>query len=111
VQSPSMYWSWSSGYRFVVIEGNADRNADGTPETMFQFHIGMNSLYRAVELHVHDDLTANTNNHIHIEINYLRFFDGINLSLSTSHTHTMDNMPLATQFINNVDSVFSIHTH
>lgn len=111
VQTPSMYWSWSSGYRFVVIEGNADRNADGVPESMYQFHIGMNSLYKAIELHLHQDLTANASNTVHIEIDYLRFFDGINMSLSTSHTHTMDNMPLATQFMNNADSVFSVHVH
>lgn len=111
VQSPSMYWSWSSGYRFVVIEGNADRNADGVAETPYQFHIGMNALYRSVELHVHTDMTANTANMIHMEIDYLRFFDGIDMSLASSSTHTMDNMMLATQFINNVDSVFSVHTH
>lgn len=111
VQTPSMYWGWSSGYRFIVLEGMADRDADSVPESMYQMHIGLNMLYSSVALETHSDLTANAENMLHIEIDYLRFFDGIDMSLSTSHTHTMDNMPLATQVKNNVDSVFSVHSH
>jgi hypothetical protein len=107
-QSPSMHWSWSSGYIFIAIEGVADRNADGTPEAAFQLHIGMDNLRRMVTLPVHTDILNDTENMAHIEIDYLRFLDGVNLSLTTSQTHTMDNMMLATSIANNVDSVFVV---
>jgi hypothetical protein len=103
-----MHWSWSSGYIFIAIEGVADRNADGTPEAAFQLHIGMDNLRRMVTLPVHTDILNDTENMAHIEIDYLRFLDGVNLSLTTSQTHTMDNMMLATSIANNVDSVFVV---
>ena len=34
-QSPSMDWSWPSGYFFWVFEGLVDDNADGTPNKVF----------------------------------------------------------------------------
>jgi hypothetical protein len=37
-QSPSMDWSWPSGYFFFTIEGEVDDNADGTPNKVFEMH-------------------------------------------------------------------------
>lgn len=37
-QSPSMDWSWPSGYFFWTIEGKVDDNGDGVPNKLFQFH-------------------------------------------------------------------------
>lgn len=107
-QNPSLHWSWSSGYIFVAIEGVADRNADGVPESSFLFHIGTDNLRKAITLALHQDILNDTENMVHFEIDYSRFFDGIDLSLSTSHTMTMDNMSLATQVYNNMDSVITV---
>lgn len=35
-QSPSMDWSWPTGYFFFVIDGLIDDTGDGTPNKMFQ---------------------------------------------------------------------------
>lgn len=35
-QSPSMDWSWPSGYFFFVIDGLIDDTGDGTPNKLFQ---------------------------------------------------------------------------
>ena len=35
-QSPSMDWSWPSGYFFWSIEGRVDDNGDGTPNKVFE---------------------------------------------------------------------------
>ncbi len=37
-QDPSMHWGWSSGYKFLLVDGYGDANNDGTPETLFQIH-------------------------------------------------------------------------
>lgn len=37
-QDPSMHWGWSSGYKFLLVDGYGDSNNDGTPETLFQIH-------------------------------------------------------------------------
>jgi len=31
-QDPSMHWGWSSGYMFMIIGGDADKNNDGVPD-------------------------------------------------------------------------------
>lgn len=37
-QTPSMHWGWSSGYKFLLINGFGDSNNDGTPNELFQIH-------------------------------------------------------------------------
>ena len=37
-QTPSMHWGWTSGYKFLLVDGRADDNGDGTPTTLFQLH-------------------------------------------------------------------------
>lgn len=37
-QTPSMHWGWSSGYKFLLIDGYGDSNNDGTPNELFQIH-------------------------------------------------------------------------
>lgn len=107
-QVPSMHWGWATGYIFVALEGLADRNADGVPEAAFQFHIGTHQLIKNVEIHVHKNITHGVTNTLTLVVDYKKFFSGINLSDPNSHTHTMDNMTLATQVFNNIDSVFII---
>ncbi len=108
-QSPSMHWSWNSGYRFIVLEGIADRDADGTPETNFQLHIGTDDLLRNVELTVHKDILPGQANSLEIHIDYTKFFTGIELSSASTQTHTMNNLSLATQVADNISGVFSVH--
>lgn len=51
-QDPSMYWGWTSGYTHMIIEGRADSNNDGTPETLYQIHNLGNSNFHNVVLPV-----------------------------------------------------------
>lgn len=44
-----MYWTWSTQYIFSKIEGKADTTG-GNAETVFLYHIGTDSLLRAVEM-------------------------------------------------------------
>lgn len=43
--TPNMYWGWQSMYIFVKIEGIFDRDKDGTTETPFFFHTGLDELF------------------------------------------------------------------
>lgn len=49
-QSPSMHWGWTSGYRFLVIEGLVDDNGDGTPNKIFQHHVVGDQFFTAVNV-------------------------------------------------------------
>lgn len=107
-QSPSMHWTWNSGYIFYKIEGSVDTDNDGTFETTFVFHIGTDGLKKDFSLTYHDDIEAGKTNTIDMNIDLGKFLTGIDLSVDNS-THTMNNMPLAMRVANNSATAITIH--
>ncbi len=105
-QSPSMHWNWNSGYIFIRLEGQIDANADGTPETLFECHVGGKMQYSPLVLEVHHEANS-VDSRIPVKVDVAKFFDGIDLT-TDNITHTMDNMPLAMAIVNNLDKVFSV---
>jgi hypothetical protein len=107
-QTPSMHWSWSTGYRFLVLEGVADRDADNIPESPFSFHIGMDAMLATVYLNAHVEVIANNDNKVNIKIDYSKFFTGVDMASPATQTHTMDNMNLANAIKINIPTAFSL---
>lgn len=93
LKTPSMHWAWSSGYRFMVIEGSVDTDDDGTFENDFAYHIGMDDFLVSDTLHMHKNITS-AGLMIMLNVDYKELFTGLDLTTDLS-THTMDNMPLA----------------
>lgn len=106
-QFPNMSWGWDMGYIFVRVDGIADQNLDGTPETFFEMHVGDEPLLRTVELDFPLTGEAGGSYTAHINVNWLDFFDGIDMTGDIS-THTSDNMTLATALADNLQGMFSI---
>ncbi len=105
-KSPSMHWSWNSGYIFIRLEGKVDTDGDDVLETDFEFHIGTKNLYRTFEYDVHFDADE-ADSHLEMTVDFAKFFTGIDLKTDRV-THTMDNMPLAMTVVNNLSTVFSV---
>lgn len=99
-QSPSMHWTWNSGYIFYKIEGSVDTDSDGSFETSFRFHIGTDGLLRKGSYVIHSDMKAGVTNTVSMKVDLGKFLKGINLSVDNS-THTMNDLPLATRVANN----------
>lgn len=108
-QSPTMHWSWNSGYQFIKIEGLADTSAtgNGTADFAFELHVGMDAMLRNVSLTSHFEAEADKSHMISIEIDWARFFDNIDMTTDFT-THTMDNMPVAMQVANSVTSAVTL---
>lgn len=51
-QNPSMHWGWSSGYKFVLIDGFGDSNNDGSADALFQIHSLGDENYKNVSMSV-----------------------------------------------------------
>ena len=77
-REPSMHWGWSAGYRFMAIEGFIDNNADGIPESLFQFHNLSDALYKSVELTLPTDMSFGEP--LEITLDYTQLFDKMNLN-------------------------------
>ncbi|MGB1039822.1 MAG: MbnP family protein [Flavobacteriales bacterium] len=105
-QSPSMHWTWSSGYIFYKIEGTVDTDNDGTFETTFRFHIGTDPLLRKSSYVLHSDFSSGVINIVTMKIDLGKFLKGIDLSVDNS-THTSNNMPLAVRVADNGMTAFS----
>ena len=51
-QSPSMHWGWSSGYKFLLVNGYGDSNNDGTADELMQIHCLGDGNYKNVSMAV-----------------------------------------------------------
>lgn len=99
IQSPSMHWSWMSGYIFVKIEGSVNGNK-------VEMHVGTDSLLREVEVLVHENTSAGEMFHLSLDAEITEFFSGLDKN-DELITHTMNNMPLAKALVDNARKVFS----
>lgn len=103
-QSPSMHWSWDSGYIFFRIDGKVDTDADGTPDTDMQIHIGKDSFLTPVALTLDDEVDSESHM-INIMMDFSKAFTGVDPATEYL-THTGDNPALAAKVAANIPSIF-----
>lgn len=51
-QTPSMHWGWTSGYKFLLVNGYGDSNNDGNTDALFQIHSLGDANYKSVSMAV-----------------------------------------------------------
>ena len=83
-KSPSMHWGWSSGYRFLALEGKAGTNLN----LVFEIHALGDGNYAYVNLTTTGTTTGSGIN-INIDADYEKLLNGISVSSGpTSHSET-----------------------
>jgi hypothetical protein len=114
IQSPAMHWSWNAGYIFTMIEGSCDTTVNSTDTLKFGqyshgmfFHLGMDMLYRSVNLSSSFSVNSENAKVLTIQSDINKFFTNIDLKKENG-THTMGTMPLATKAADNIAGMFSI---
>ncbi len=86
-QNPSMHWGWSSGYRFIALEGFAGVDSNSTNNN-YQIHTVGDVNYYTVSLDIQEELVGNEMS-IHIEADYAQLLKDINASNGViSHAST-----------------------
>ncbi|MCB0395155.1 MAG: hypothetical protein KDD36_00790 [Flavobacteriales bacterium] len=99
------YWTWSSKYRFILIEGKTDTLNNGNFDYSFVYHTGLDSLYREVDhlvlpFHITNGNTSNIDLHLDAD----RLFYGTNDTIDfvrDNITHTTNNFELARRVTDN----------
>ena len=112
-QTPSMHWQMGSNpmdwsYLFVVVEGLADLNSNGTfdPGEIFVFHIGGDN-FRSNSKNISCDVSEFSNeSKIKVNLDWSKIIEDIDIK-NENFTHTMDNIPLATKIANNSNNFIS----
>lgn len=104
------YWSWSSGYVFIRLEGKVDTTlaANGTPNYPFVFHVGTNGMLRTVNLSKTFTVEDGDNVSFDVHVDYAEMLAGIDLR-TENETHTMNDMPTASAVANNATNAFHLH--
>ena len=89
---PEMHWSWSptAGYKFLVIEGMLDGNADGdfddAEDVGIEYHCATDAMLREAHIHVHESLVAGTTLTMAATVDVATLVSGLDfLTSPTSH--------------------------
>lgn len=106
----NMYWTWNSGYIYLMLEGMVDTNftPDGTVDASFAFHIGKIENLKQVDIDYEFEVVDGTDKTINIAVDFSKFIEGVdftNPSLLLTHSN---NPGVDTVIANNIISAFSI---
>ena len=110
VQTPSIHWSWNSGYIFWKVEGKVDTTVaqTGPVNVDYLYHIGMDEFKRTIDFST-DAFSVNSGQDQVIHLNFDLAAALINVDMTSElMTHTMDNMMLATKIADSWQSAFEV---
>ena len=109
LDNSSMYWTWNTGYRFFVLEGKSDLDADGTFENVFVYHIGTNPFFRNVIVPGTFDIGEKESNTINLAMDIETLFrstNDIDLETENSSHSTGDGVDVADRLVENITLAF-----
>lgn len=109
LQFPQMHWSWNNGYKFIRVDGKVDTDGDGVPDEVMSFHLGNNgfvSMVKTLEFAAQKQLEEGAGN-MYFEFDLAKALEGIDLVQDHfNHALTAQEIPLATQFRDNLGGAF-----
>ncbi|MDG1333806.1 MAG: hypothetical protein P8P74_15825 [Crocinitomicaceae bacterium] len=104
-QTPSMHWGWTSGYKFLLVNGYGDSNNDGNADELFQLHCLGDANYKNVSMTVVPTVSA-TESTIVIDCNLDEWMFGFHpgtggihhgeTGVNSSIMNNVDNRPVFT---------------
>ena len=106
-QVPQMHWSWTSGYRFLRIDGEVDTDGDGTPDKALEFHLGRDQYLTTLAFSLQRELRSGANE-IVFTFDLAKLFEGIDLATNFSMHTAPDEAGTAITFTNNFEKAFTL---
>jgi hypothetical protein len=104
LRDPSYWWGWATGRVFARIMGKYDLDGDGQltgADGVFSYDCGTMPLRRSATITVDTDANMGSTALIDLDVDVQRILQGVDV-INDPVTHTMDNMPLAIQVMNNL---------
>ena len=104
------HWNWSAGYQYLRMDGLVDADADGTPEEVWEVHLGTLNFLTQMEQAMDFELHADQDVDLHIIVDYATLLSDVNLNDPDERlTHTADNLPMANKVGAMIDDGFTFH--
>lgn len=108
-----MYWTWTSGYRFVIFDGYYDTDPNGTSDVLpgFSIHSGLDTTYKYVEFN-NVPFEVQQGEYVELELNLdvSRMFYNINdtIDLAIDNQSHGSNLQLAMRLMDNMVGAFEL---
>lgn len=112
--SNGTFWTWATGYRYVVFEGRFDADPASTAVLVnaYAIHPGMEPSYLEFDLVPTNGIAVTVGNTtelvIHVAVDRFFHSDEFEIDLATDNTAHGNNLPLQWKFVNNVVKSMSI---
>ena len=107
-----MYWTWASGYRFVLLDGrvNTDPTVDEEFETLLSIHTGKEYSYRSKELPIQLSAAEDAQVHLSLVFDVEKFLAGDSdvIDIAVDNQSHGTNEALANRLSDNVVNAVSI---
>jgi hypothetical protein len=103
--SNGTYWTWTTGYRFVIFDGRYDVDPEGTGMVLpvFSIHPGLDTCYTLVQRNAAQPIVvrAGETTQLAVKFDVSRFFHSPSdtLDLAVDNQAHGDNIQLATRFM------------
>ncbi|NNC94476.1 MAG: hypothetical protein HKN92_02870 [Chitinophagales bacterium] len=98
------FWTWTSKYRFALIEGDIDTSGNGSFPLSFIYHTGLDTLYTLKSMPLSLNATGGSVTiDLNVQADEIFFSTGKEVDyINESATHTMDNLSLAARVMENL---------
>jgi hypothetical protein len=112
--SNGTYWTWATGYRYVMFEGRYDPDPQSTATLVnaYVIHPGMEPSYIEFELERPGGLTitegGTTEVTVRVAVDRIFHSDAYQIDLATENTAHGGNLPLQWKLVNNVVKSFTV---
>lgn len=107
-QSPSMYWGSMMDYLFVVLEGRVDTDKDAVLDESYTFHFGTDAYLNSISKdNISLSIESSKTTYLNVNIDYSKFFSGIDLSTENKMHTAPDEVVLTEKFHQNVTKAVS----
>lgn len=104
------HWNWNAGYLFLRMDGEVDTNADGTPDEVWEVHLGTNNFLKEIQLPFDIDLQMDQSTDLHIMVDYAKLLKDVDLTDPDQRLcHTNDNLPVANKVADNYSGALMFH--
>lgn len=107
-QSPSMYWDWTGGYRFISLNGYYDGNGDQlvtNADSLLQLHIGNDAYLREATVSYSLEAAEDETYDLNIKVDYADLFNYDIVDFPITKTGMVTDRHTA--IANEIPSIFS----
>ena len=106
------YWTWSSTYKFFMLEGRVDTLGGENPNQPFSYHSGFNNLYRIITLPLNDLFIGDEGASLNLQMDLAKVLSGHAGTVDfveEPFSHSEDDIEMIQTLSNNLTNAFTIN--